>query len=92
MTSWRNILSWKTVFNPQPGDKVVVVSKSYGNPMRLSMVIMEARARGQDYLYLSKIESRSDGEVYICNYTPNNLTGDFFMKEDLRPFEWITGG
>lgn len=69
------------------GQKVVPISKSYGDPLDKSNAWKNAKHDNQPFLYVVNTKISMDvGEVILCSNISTG-TGDYFLEKDLVPYE-----
>ena len=71
------------------GMKVVPISKSTGfggTGLDRSYALREAKKRNQPYLFITGFEQDCP-DIILCDQNKGTKTGDFFMPEDLIPYE-----
>lgn len=68
------------------GDKVFPIKKSFGVELEYSRIFLRMKEMKRRFLYVIRIDRIQGKTIFVLNNDKSNVTGDFFLKEDLKSF------
>jgi hypothetical protein len=86
LLSGNDVNDWK-LFNLKVGDKVKIPNTKQGSSKFISNVILNAIKNNQDYLFINSFQK--DGVIALYDSDTSKLAGDFFIMQDLEPYEGL---